>query len=276
MPPCGRPSRPPRASRSHTAGHRRDPPGDGPDGHLALRRAGGCALRPETPAPSIWPAIRVCLARSAAVPASALSSGCWRARLSSAKRSGSSRTYSPATLYSSSVGTDFRETSPDLTGTCFGTNDLILARSVYAGVFADIDPEWPNDPTGPLASHWCAIDSYSAAYLIHLARVLWQLGNKNVIAKPFPILRDKVEMLLRPPSSASYEETLIELEVASSLSERISPISFDPLVPASLSNAPSKPKSLDYGLRLPDSDVTVEVTVWHWQVLRNWDAMTAS
>jgi len=25
--------------------------------------------------------------------------------------------------------------------------------------------------------------------------------------------------------------------------------------------------------RLPDSFFTVEVTVWHWQVLRNWDAM---
>jgi hypothetical protein len=173
------------------------------------------------------------------------------------------------------VRTDFRETSPTLSGTCFGTDDLILARSVYESVFADIDPEWPNDPTGPLAAYWRAVDSHSAAYLIHLARVLWQLSNKNVTAKSFPILRNKVQMLLRPPSSTSYEETLIELEVASSLSERISPISFEPLVPAGLSNAPSKPTSPDYGLRLPDSDVTVEVTVWHWQVLRNWDVMTS-
>ena len=173
------------------------------------------------------------------------------------------------------MGTDFRKTSPDLTGTCFGNNDLIRARSVYASVFADIDPEWPNEPTGPLAAHWCAADPYSAAYLIHLARVLWQLSNKNVTAKSFPILCSKVKMLLRPPSVASYEETLIELEVASSLSERVSPVSFEPLAPADLSNAPSKPKSPDFGLRLPDSDVTVEVTVWHWQVLRNWDAMTS-
>jgi hypothetical protein len=150
------------------------------------------------------------------------------------------------TLYSSSVRTDFRETSPTLSGTCFGTDDLILARSVYESVFADIDPEWPNDPTGPLAAYWRAVDSHSAAYLIHLARVLWQLSNKNVTAKSFPILRNKVQMLLRPPSSTSYEETLIELEVASSLSERISPISFEPLVPAGLSNAPSKPTSPDY------------------------------
>lgn len=171
------------------------------------------------------------------------------------------------------MGAGFSTSSPDLAGTRFRVNDLIVARSVYADVFADLDPQWPSDPIGPLASHWLADGSYSATYLIHVARVLWQLSNGNITTKSFPILRDKVLMLLRPPTLAAYEETLIELEVAASLSERASPISFEPLVPDDLSDAPSKPRSPDYGLRLPESDGTVEVTVWHWKMMRDWDLM---
>jgi hypothetical protein len=170
------------------------------------------------------------------------------------------------------MGMSFLDASPQLAGTCFRADDLIAARSVYKDIFADLDPEWPNNPRGPLATHWRAESVYSVTYLIHVARVLRQLSNRNVTTKSTPILRTKVKTLLRPPSPNAYEETLIELEVAAALSERISPISFEPLVPPSLSDAPSKPRSPDFGLRLPESDVTVEVSVWHWQALRDWDS----
>jgi hypothetical protein len=171
------------------------------------------------------------------------------------------------------VGTDFRDNSPDLASTCFEAADLAMARSVYKAMFAEVDPGWPDNPIGPMGSIWLSHDTYSAAYLIHVAKILWQLSNRNVTAKSYPILCDKVKMLLRPPHVAAYEETLIELEVASGLSERISPISFEPFVPEELTNSPSKPKSPDFGLRLPDSDLTIEVTVWHWQTMRRWDSM---
>lgn len=150
-----------------------------------------------------------------------------------------------------------------------------MARSVYRDMFAELDPDWPSNPIGPLRSKWVSSDEYSAAYLIHLAQVLWQLSNKNTTEKSYQILCEKVRMLLRPPRDAAYEETLIELEVAASLSGRASPISFEPLVSAALANSPSKPKSPDYALRLPDCDVTIEVTVWHWEALQRWDRMVS-
>jgi hypothetical protein len=154
----------------------------------------------------------------------------------------------------------------------FETRIFKSLDKLIAQYFADIDPRWPEKPVGPLASRWSHSDQYSICYLIHVATVLRVL-RMNVVGKSIRILREKAQELLRPPSQAAFEETLIELEVGAAMTNWTMPIWLEPLVPDGLAPSAPKPSSPDYAIKLPDADVTVEVTVWHWQRIQAWDRL---
>ncbi|WP_280242053.1 hypothetical protein [Nocardia abscessus] len=103
-----------------------------------------------------------------------------------------------------------------------------------------------------------------------MAGIFHQLAN-NVTQRSEVILYEKVKRIFGEIESAVYDEMLAELEVASILSRAISPISLEPMVPLELIGSANQPRSPDIGIRLPGVDIALEVTVWHWQALRDWD-----
>lgn len=166
---------------------------------------------------------------------------------------------------------DFFDAEADsIAGTKFTPEDLTQAKLLFRNVFEQITPEWPYDPQGPLAVQWASQGQYPTTYLIHVAYAL-SVVSKNLTQKSVPVFYDKIKSLFYPAGGQAFEETLIELEVAALLVHHISPISFEPFVPEELWNAPQKPKSPDFGLLLPDSELTIEVTRWHWQAMQTWD-----
>lgn len=160
----------------------------------------------------------------------------------------------------------------DLTETQWTPDDLGFARAFYRQLFDELgETDWQNNPQGPLGLQWKSTGKQATSYVIHVARVLNTLRNGGITKKSVTVFIDKTRFLLRPTSDAAFAEALIELEVAFSIAQSITPISFEPLVPEHLAFAPSKPQSPDYAVLLPEGPLTIEVTVWHWDSLRKWD-----
>lgn len=169
----------------------------------------------------------------------------------------------------------FLDEDPDLDATKFDVQDLGMARQVLVSFIQTVDPAWLKNPFGPLALQWKGGGQWPATYLIHVAQTLHQL-DRSLTAKSVPIFRRKVQELLRPARRpGAFEELFSELEVGALLSQRASPISFEPLVPTPelLSGAEQSPRSPDFGIRLPDGDVCFEVTNVHIGYLDAWDAL---
>ena len=166
----------------------------------------------------------------------------------------------------------FLEDEPDMTSTVFTREDVERARGVLVQLISEVDPAWLKKPAGPIGLQWKAGGPYPASWLVHLAQVLYVLNNRNVTQKSLPILKIKLRELLRPPARKNaFEELLTELDFAAELSARASPVSFEPMVPEGMEFSGSKPKSPDYGIRLPHGDVAFEVTSVHFDFLQRWD-----
>ncbi|MGX9789626.1 hypothetical protein [Mycobacterium sp. MMS18-G62] len=159
-------------------------------------------------------------------------------------------------------------------GAATPVHDIRRAQDFYRALFQKLeDQAWNDAPRGPLAEHWQRVDGWkSTNYVVRLASVIDRFV-PHIYPGLTPNFYRKLKSLLRPNDSFRYEETLVELEVGSSLSEIITPIELEPLVPLSQKLAPNPPKSPDYGLWLPESNVTVEVTVWHWETYAAWERM---
>jgi hypothetical protein len=148
-----------------------------------------------------------------------------------------------------------------------------LAQGTYRDLFSRLaETDWPGNPVGPLAFPWRIATGQSATYLINIAYAMNRFS-RNITSKSEELFNAKLTSLLRPTNDQEFEETLTEFQVGSTLSEHFSPISMEPLVPKELHFASSKPRSPDYGLKLPESLVGVEVTVWHWERLVRWERM---
>lgn len=166
----------------------------------------------------------------------------------------------------------FFEITPNLEGTRFGAKDLEGARGLYRDLFRKIEIEgWPANPIGPLRVWWTQEGTQTACYLIYIARIIYHLA-RNVTSRSEPIFYEKAKRLFTEMTASVYMENLAELEVAFILSHAMSPLSYEPMVPVEQIGSPSQPKSPDFGIRLPSGDIAIEVTVWHWQSLRDWDA----
>ncbi|GJP28264.1 hypothetical protein NJB18091_10130 [Mycobacterium marinum] len=148
-----------------------------------------------------------------------------------------------------------------------------LAQETYRDLFIRLgETDWPRNPVGPLAFPWRTATGQSATYLINIAFAMNRFS-RNITSKSGELFNAKLASLLRPTNDQQFEETLTEFQVGATLSEHFSPISMEPLVPKELHFASDKPRSPDYGLKLPETVVGVEVTVWHWERLVRWERM---
>jgi hypothetical protein len=164
----------------------------------------------------------------------------------------------------------FLDSQIKLTSTIFSTSNYQFAREFLTSAITRHQPSWLNEPNGPLRSYWLGSGVHQICYLIELARMLSELQS-NVTKKSSALLIEKFRGLLRAQPEEQFEELLTELQVASLLTERVSPLAFEPLVPEELIKPGNRPKSPDFAFRLPDTDVFVEVTVIRIGVLDKWD-----
>jgi hypothetical protein len=159
---------------------------------------------------------------------------------------------------------------PDLRGTGFSVADLLGARQLLIGILSEDDPAWLRKPTGPLARHWIADSPYSAAYLIHVG---WIINSLITYAEPksMAVLRRKVRELFRTRDADAFEDRLTELEVGALIAERLSPIYFEPLAGSESGSEADRRKSPDYGFRVPEGSVLLEVTRMRIAFMVDWN-----
>lgn len=166
----------------------------------------------------------------------------------------------------------FLDDSPDLSGYRYGPHDLQRAREYLLSALNKHAPGWLQAPRGTLALHWRAGGPYPACFIIRIAQILHTL-DRSITEKSVSVLREKFGILLRS-SDAQFDEMLTELEIASALVERFSPISLEPLVGKDTPTG-AKPPSPDFALRLPEGDVCIEATVLRVRLLDQWDREAA-
>jgi hypothetical protein len=148
-------------------------------------------------------------------------------------------------------------------------------QDFYRQVFEQVgDEAWPDDPVGPLGTHWRGLGGVqSTYYLINIAGVLLTLIG-NASPGVGRTITQRLKTLLRPKDDHDYEEVLVELEVGGMTASRVSPVLLEPLVPTSWRPSHGKqPMSPDYGVRVPEGLATIEVTVWHWEAYAAWHRM---
>ncbi|QEN13743.1 hypothetical protein ACRDU6_14675 [Mycolicibacterium sp. ELW1] len=149
------------------------------------------------------------------------------------------------------------------------------AQQFYRDIFRVVgDEAWLDDPVGPLGTQWRGTGSaQSTHYLLNIADVLYKLMG-NASPGVGRTLIQRIRTVLRPADDHAYEEALIELEVGGVIASSVSPILLEPLVPPTWRPSHGEqPMSPDYGVRVPEGLVTVEVTVWHWEAYAAWHRM---
>lgn len=167
----------------------------------------------------------------------------------------------------------FLDEQPDLSSAVFTGEDLRWAQHFLRSAIERHDPDWLRKPVGILKPHWLSRGVATACFLIDLARVL-DSAQRNITPQSVPNLVARFRRLLRTKrrNPRVFEERLTELQVLAHLTERVSPVTLEPLVPIGLLGTPREPRSPDFAISLPDGDVFVEVTVLHFGALDDWDA----
>lgn len=159
-----------------------------------------------------------------------------------------------------------------------GEDGLLQVERVqdfYRQVFELVgDEAWPSNPVGPFGNQWRGVGgAQSTYYLINVGNVLCTLMG-NASPGVGRTITQRIKTMLRPTDDHSYEEALVELEIGGMIAPRVSPVLLEPLVPRDWRPAHGKqPMSPDYGVRVPEGLVTVEVTVWHWEAYAAWQRM---
>ena len=117
---------------------------------------------------------------------------------------------------------------------------------------------------------WNCNGVYPVCYLIKLGGILFTI-DRNITAKSVRSFHSRFKELLRPKNDDDYLSKITELQIASILSQRVSPISFDPLVPEELIFSHERPRSPDFAIGLPSGDTFIEVTVFRFNVITVWE-----
>lgn len=157
-----------------------------------------------------------------------------------------------------------------------GPEEVVQVQGFYRQVLEFVDDvAWAEDPVGPLGNHWRGVgNGQSTNYLINIADMLQRLAG-NVSPGVGRTIVQRIRSLLRPVDDHRYEEALAELEVGSVLALRMTPVLLEPLVPSDWKPSHgNQPMSPDYGVRMPEGLVTIEVTVWHWEAYAAWQRMS--
>ena len=163
----------------------------------------------------------------------------------------------------------FLEARVSLDGTKFKQEVLAAAQKFLVEAITRHDPEWLNKPEGPLSWYWKREDVEAVCFLINFADTFGTLQH-NITAKSVSVYIGKFKELLRAREQRQFKETLLELQFARALCERVSPIAFEPFVPAVVEDPGKKPRSPDCAIRLPDGDVQIEITTFYFGALERW------
>jgi hypothetical protein len=163
----------------------------------------------------------------------------------------------------------FLNAKVELAATKFRQEHLLAARKFLTDAIARHDPEWLRKPEGRLGWYWHREDIESVCFLIHFADIFGTVGD-NITQKSAGVFLRKLKELLRTKHQERFEETLLEMQFARALCDRASPISFEPLVPIVPKDAGKQTRSPDYAIRLPDGDVLIEITTFHFGALETW------
>lgn len=156
-----------------------------------------------------------------------------------------------------------------------GPHQIERVQDLYRQIFELVhDEAWPSEPAGPLGDQWRGVGgAQSTRYLINVVNALYMLM-ANASPGVGRTITQRLRTVLRPPNDHAYEEALIELEAGGVIASRISPVLLEPLVPESWRPSDGEqPQSPDYGVRVPEGPITVEVTVWHWEAYAAWHRM---
>jgi hypothetical protein len=169
----------------------------------------------------------------------------------------------------------FLEATVSLKGTIYKQHALVEAQRFLYEVIRAWEPTWLSKPSGPLSLYWNREDVESACFLISLADIFGHLQH-NCTEKSGAVLADKLISLLRAKGREEFDETLLELQFARALSEKVSPIAFEPFVPQADLKGSAKPASPDYAVLLPEGGLLIEVTAFYFGTLRAWIRATTT
>lgn len=159
----------------------------------------------------------------------------------------------------------FQTSQLDLTNTIFSSNDLQIARNYLLTWIRREIPSWLNKPQGLFGEYWKRDDVQSACHLINLARMI-DVVTCNLSPQSIPILNKKVKenLLRRPSDMQQFDEALTELQVATMLISRVSPLTLEPAIYG-------QKKAPDIAFQLPEGIVYLDVTVFRGGPLDRWE-----
>jgi hypothetical protein len=139
-------------------------------------------------------------------------------------------------------------------------------------IFERYAPEWPSSAVGVLGNLWRQDARPSAEKLIDLARTLFDISGA-ITPESASVFGRKIRQLLYCKDDHQYEELMAELRVGALFAARAGPVAWEPLARLANDDASprTQPKSPDYAIRLPSSDVAIEVTTIRIGALDNWE-----
>lgn len=155
-------------------------------------------------------------------------------------------------------------------GTVFGVADIDGASDVWEGL-SKREPAWSKESNTVLAGLFRTDAQPAVCELIDLARTL-AIVRSALTEKSVPVFDRKVHELFVEVDRTQFDERVTEFVVAALLSPGVSPIAFDPYVPAIVGG--DTPRSTDFAVRLPDGDVAIEATVLHVDQFDAWSRAT--
>jgi hypothetical protein len=177
----------------------------------------------------------------------------------------------------------FMSFDPPLSGTIYTKNDLVKAREVWIDAERRCMPGWLTTLHGLLGKLFEAETLFTTCLLIDIARALYVLS-RNITQKSTIVFGKKIRSLLTAVDQKQFDELLNELFVAASLAPVVSPIAFEPYVPAGIGKGHlmrwlqkvtkttgEQLPSSEYAILLPDGIVAIEATVLYVKRLEYWE-----
>jgi hypothetical protein len=110
--------------------------------------------------------------------------------------------------------------------------------------------------------------------LIDIARVLFDFS-RGITTESAPAFRHKVRQLLYSKDEAQFDELLAELRIGALLAIRAGPVACEPLARPLDYESGAQPRSPDFAIRLPESDILIEVTTLRIGALDYWERALA-
>jgi hypothetical protein len=162
----------------------------------------------------------------------------------------------------------FNPAASRIEGSRFSVDDLAAAREVWENLRTRYAPDWRPESETVLARLFRTDAGPAVCQLIALA---WTLNVAHMTMTKDSVLAfaAKVGALFAETEEAQFDERVAEFQAVEVLGPMVSPIGFEPYVDATA--AGDRPAAPDLGIRLPDGDAAIEVTVLHVDQIDAWD-----